>query len=101
MSESILNPQGLQRMIEGRRFRFQKRLTDMSRPVSFQGNFVGVGFNNYETAIKFLSVIPEDERRRKAKECLDRNIKPMFGTYVLGANFVDEFLDTCAGVGGR
>lgn len=101
MTDTILNPQGLQKMIEGRRFRFQKRLTEMSRPVSFQGNFVGVGFKSYEDAMRFISVIPETDRRERTKAVIDRHIKPMFGTYVIGANFVDEVLDTAAGVGGR
>lgn len=100
-TDTILNPEGLRRMIEGRRFRLQERLTKMSKPVSYQGNFVGIGFSDYAKAIDFLSVIPEEERRRKAKAYLDQFIKPMFGTYVLGANFIDGFLDTAAGVGGR
>jgi hypothetical protein len=88
-------------MIDDRRYRLQQRLLKMSRPVSFEGNFVGVGFSNYEKAIEYLSVIPEDERRRRAKVCLDEHLKPMFGTYVLGANFIDAFLDTASGFGGR
>ena len=101
MTESILNPQGLQKLVEGRRFRFQKRLSEMTRPVSYMGNFVGVGFRSYEAALDFLSVIPEESRRQKAKATLDQYLKPMMGSYVLGANFVDAFLDACAGVGGR
>lgn len=101
MNETILNPEGLQKMIEGRRYRLQQRLLKFSRPVSYLGNFVGVGFSTYEKAIEFLSVIPEEARRQKAKAHLDQFIKPMLGTYVLGAEFVDPFLDTCAGIGGR
>lgn len=99
MTESILNPEGLQKMIEGRRYRLQQRLLKFTKPVSFQGNFVGIGFGNYEKALEFLSVIPDDERKRRARTLLDENIKPMFGTYVMGANFIDPFLDAASGYG--
>lgn len=98
MNESILNSQGLYKLTQDRRYRFQHRLTEMTKPVSFQGNFVGVGFRSYESVMDFISVIPEESRRLKTRNIIDTHLKPMHGYYVLGAAHIDQVLDVAAGV---
>lgn len=94
---SLLNPRGLRDTLEARRFRFQQILAKLTRPVSYQGEYVGMGFRDYADVMKFLETIPEYGRQISTKHLIDKYIRPMAGSYVIGAGFIDEILDHASG----
>lgn len=97
---SILNSRGLKEIQLSRRMRYQEQLRRMTSPVTFKGEFVGIGFRDASGIRSFCNFIPEESRRTAVFNLINKNIRVYGagGAYILAASMIDTVLDIASGV---